>query len=115
LDAFYASVEQVPLRVDGNLTDVVTHIYKPSTSGVTRLPLVIYSHGRPLNPNPPNIVSAQQSSVKEQLVQAEILMLAFKTTPVHRNPVVINPSTVRRFIAFLPVLLCRKSTRRPMT
>jgi dienelactone hydrolase len=52
-----AEIVKVPLSVDGNLTDVVTHIYKPSTPGVTTFKLVIYSHGRPFNPNPPNTVA----------------------------------------------------------
>jgi dienelactone hydrolase len=52
-----AEIVKAPLRVDENLTDVVTHIYKPSTPGVTAFPLVIYSHGRPFNPNPPNTVA----------------------------------------------------------
>jgi hypothetical protein len=50
-------IVKVSLRVDGNLTDVVTHIYRPSTPGVTAFPLVVYSHGRPLNPNPPDTIA----------------------------------------------------------
>jgi dienelactone hydrolase len=49
-------IVKVSLRVDGNPTDVVTHIYKPITPGITTFPVVIYSHGRPFNPNPPNTV-----------------------------------------------------------
>jgi hypothetical protein len=52
-----AEIVKVSLRVEENLTDVVTHIYKPSAPGVTAFPLVIYSHGRPFNPNPPNTVA----------------------------------------------------------
>ena len=50
-------IVKVSLRVDGNPTDVVTHIYKPNTPGMTAFPVVIYSHGRPANPNPPNTVA----------------------------------------------------------
>jgi len=52
-----AHVVKVSLRVDGNPADVVTHIYKPSAPSVTAFPLVIYSHGRPFNPNPPSAVA----------------------------------------------------------
>lgn len=40
------------LPVDGSPTDLVVHIYKPSTPGATRFPLVLYAHGRQYNPNP---------------------------------------------------------------
>ncbi len=40
------------LPVDGSPTDVVTHIYKPNTPDATRLPLVLFAHGRGYNPNP---------------------------------------------------------------
>ena len=49
-------IVKVSLRIDGNPTDVVTHIYKPTTPGMTAFPVVIHSHGRPPNPNPPNTV-----------------------------------------------------------
>jgi dienelactone hydrolase len=60
-----AEIVKVSLRVEENLTDVVTHIYKPSAPGVTAFPLVIYSHGRPFNPNPPNTVALPNTIMPE--------------------------------------------------
>ena len=72
-------IVKVSLRVDGNPTDVVTHIYKPSTPGVTAFPVVIYSHGRPFNPSLPNTVArhaggeGQMAVVERALQPCEIL------------------------------------------
>jgi hypothetical protein len=64
-------IVKLSLSVDGNRTDVVTHIYKPSTPGVTAFPVVIFSHGRPIDSNSPPYPREPHNGVASQLVASK--------------------------------------------
>jgi dienelactone hydrolase len=49
-DLVHPDIVTLSLQLDGSPTDVVTHIYKPSTPGVVAFPVIIFSHGNVIPP-----------------------------------------------------------------